>query len=898
LERITKILNLGEKEMKKQTNKLYTTSLIALLILSMTVFALPFANAHTPAWTIPTYAYIVASPDPVGVGGTAFVVMWLNWPPPTAGGSGGDRWTGYTVTITKPDGTTESKGPFSSEATSAAFFLYTPTQIGTYTFNFKFPGQVASLYNPTSGEAGTASAFVNDTYLPSSASTTLVVQQDPVQKISEYPLPTSYWTRPIEGQNSNWYSIASNWLGWGSGQIVGGGGFGGGGIQPDGIAPNSPHIMWTKPLADGGIVGGSSTSFPGQAYYMGLSYEGRFANPLVIYGRLYYDTPLSDNPTLGPYKCVDLRTGETIWENINIAPSFAQLYSYESPNQHGVIGDGYLWQTSGTTWMAFDPRTSTNVFNITDVPSGTTVYGPNGEITRYRLSYNTTTNSGWLALWNNTAAPSETLGTSGTNAWQWRPVGKVVNASTAYSWNVTVAGLTGLAAPAILSIVPGDIIIGTSSALPAFSAFGSPDILTFWAISDKPATRGQLLWIKNYAAPPGNLTMAYMGAPNSGSLNVQVDSTNRVFFLTNKETMQWWGYDLDSGSLLWGPVGQFRAYQYYGVVSNPPAVGYVAYGNFYVTGYGGILYCFESRTGKLQWSYGNGGVGNSTSSGEETPWGNYPLYVSAIADGKIYLYSSEHSPNTPQYKDARVRCVDAKTGEELWTLMSWYAIGSFGESGSPIADGFLTYLNTYDMQIYTIGKGPSATTVTASPKVAASGSTILIEGTVTDQSPGGKVGTPAISDENMGKWMEYLYMQKPQPTDAKGVQVKLTAIDPNGNTVNIGSTTSDTDGKYGIMWTPQIEGKYTIVANFDGSNSYYGSHDSTSIGITAAQATPTETPTPTTTPTITPSATVTASPSPVPNTGSGLGTEIYIAIAAAVVIAIVAAAALLLRKRK
>ena len=30
---------------------------------------MPTASAHTPAWSIPTYAYISASPDPVGVGG-------------------------------------------------------------------------------------------------------------------------------------------------------------------------------------------------------------------------------------------------------------------------------------------------------------------------------------------------------------------------------------------------------------------------------------------------------------------------------------------------------------------------------------------------------------------------------------------------------------------------------------------------------------------------------------------------------------------------------------------------------------------------------------------------------------------------------------------------------------
>ncbi len=898
--------------MKTKNSKLSIAfALLLIFAVAFPLFASQSAVAHDPAWTIPTYAYIVASPNPVGVREPVIVSMWLNWPPPTAGGSGGDRWGNFTVTITKPDGTTENKGPYYSDATSSAYFGYSPDQVGTYTFNFKFPGQKASLYNPVTGEIGSQSSYVNDTFTASSATTTLTVQQNPIPKIPDTPLPTTYWTRPIEAENSNWYTIASNWLGWGSGQIVGGGGFGGGGLQTDGVAPNSPHIMWTKPLEDGGIVGGSDTGITGQAYYMGLSYEGRFANPLIIYGRLYYDTPVSDNPTNGPYTCVDLRTGETIWENTNISPAFGQLYSYESPNQHGVIGGGYLWQAFGTNLTAFDSRTSANVFNITDVPSGTTVYGPNGEITRYRMVYNRTTNTGWLGLWNNTAIVAELLGSTGTNAWQWRPVGKVVNGSTAYTWNVTVSGLIGAANPQILSVVPGDIIIGTSTALPGFSSFGTPDPMTFWAISDKPATRGQLLWIKNYPAPQGNLTMAYMGAASSGSLNVQVDSVNRVFFLTNKETMQWWGYDMDSGNQLWGPVGDFRAYQYYGVVSNPPAIGYVYDNSLFVTGYGGILYKFESRTGKLLWTYGNGGAGNSTSSGEETPWGNYPLYVGAMADGKLYLYSSEHSPNTPQYHGARVRCVNATTGKEIWTLLSWNAIGSFGESGTPIADGYLAYLNTYDMQIYSIGKGPSATTVSAPQVAVPQGTSVLLTGTVTDQSAGAKKliedgefnVVPAMSDASMGPWMEYIYMQKVKPTDATGVPVHLTATDPNGNFQDIGTATSNSMGNYAFAWTPPVPGMYTVTATFVGSNSYYSSEAGTSFMVSAASSvspvvTPTPTPSTTSIATPTPSAVVTPTPTTPQGPGGIPASTVYAIAAAVVVIVIVAVAAVALRRRK
>ena len=38
-------------------------------MLTITAFiALPIANAHTPAWTVPTNAYVIAAPNPIGVG--------------------------------------------------------------------------------------------------------------------------------------------------------------------------------------------------------------------------------------------------------------------------------------------------------------------------------------------------------------------------------------------------------------------------------------------------------------------------------------------------------------------------------------------------------------------------------------------------------------------------------------------------------------------------------------------------------------------------------------------------------------------------------------------------------------------------------------------------------------
>jgi len=153
--------------------------------------------------------------------------------------------------------------------------------------------------------------------------------------------------------------------------------------------------------------------------------------------------------------------------------------------------------------------------------------------------------------------------------------------------------------------------------------------------------------------------------------------------------------------------------------------------------------------------------------------------------------------------------------------------------------------NTEDGCSYAFAKGNTATTLAASSKVVPSGSAVLIEGTITDSSPA-QAGTPAVSDESMTDWMEYIHMQKPVPTNTKGVPVRLSAIDSNGNSQDIATVTSNTDGSYSALWTPTNPGTYTIVANFEGTNSYYPSNAQTVLGVNSVP-----TPMPSSTPTAT-----------------------------------------------
>jgi outer membrane protein assembly factor BamB len=847
---------------------------------------LPAANASDPPIEIPTFAYLAITPNPTGINQQVFFVMWLHAAPPTAAGIAGDRWRDFTVTVTRPDGETETLGPYLSDATGSTYGLYTPTQIGTYKFVFEYPGQVLSLNHPENGLPGSNSPYINDTFLASSATEYLTVQEEQVTSSPEYPLPASYWVRPIEAQNQMWSQVASNWLGsnyFGTFQQTGLNLW-----QRNGAGPESSHILWTRPIEFGGLVGGSF-AVPNAGFYSGGSYEGRFTNAIIMSGRLYYQEPLGHSNTGGGYTCVDLRTGEVIWHNDKMgtiggsaAPTFGQLYDYESMNQHGVVG-GMLWATSGTTWMAYDAFTGKSVYNLTGVPAGGfTAYTDNGEIVKYILNYNTATKKGSIALWNNTAEQQGLHGAIGTssNAYQWRPNGKTVNMSQAFSWNVTINDdITGTANPSIISVIPGDVIIGTST---RFMMLGgiiaeTPETMTFWAISDKPENRGELLWIKNQPTE-GEFLTPYLGP---------VDPVSRVFAITYIETMDWVGYSVDTGEQLWGPVtGVENDFGYYGSGRGGGQIGFTAYGNLYTQGFGGELICYSMTTGDVLWKY------NNTNSGMETAWGNYPIFIAAIADGKVYAFNNEHSPNYPLYKGEKIYCIDAMSGEELWTMAGWAGqSGGTGASTGILADSTLVYYNYYDNQLYAVGKGPSSITIAVNPGITSQGKSVQITGTVTDTSAGAKSLVekgvfnivPAVSDQSQSAWMEYIYMQKPMPSNVVGVSVNIFATDANGHTEQITTVVSDSSGLFHYKWTPPQEGEYTITAVFDGSNSYYGSSATTAVGVDQASANPIET----------------ESPSAVVDNPSSTSTEtLLIAAAAAVIVIAVIVAALVLRKRK
>ena len=74
---------------------------------------------------------ISVSPNPVGIGQSVSVNFWIDKVPPTSANLFGDRWHGFTVTITKPDGSSEKMGPYTSDAAEGHIFRTRPPYSAT-----------------------------------------------------------------------------------------------------------------------------------------------------------------------------------------------------------------------------------------------------------------------------------------------------------------------------------------------------------------------------------------------------------------------------------------------------------------------------------------------------------------------------------------------------------------------------------------------------------------------------------------------------------------------------------------------------------------------------------------------------------------------------------------------
>jgi hypothetical protein len=883
------IIRIGERKIQMLKNKVMATLITLILVtsLAISIGSIQTASAYNTAtqdaidagmhwdltsnapanrlllWSrfgdnIPTWTFGIASPNPVGQGQTFNLIMMNPQVPPNSLLTNDIRYE-FTVSILKPDGTTETlpapgqtagnvaggsggiaNGVFVSDSTGSTYTAYTPDQIGNYSITVFFH---ELYYRWNSGVGGGSNDYYGTTFLASNYTLTVRVQQEPVS-INGLPIiqpvPTEYWARPIEGQNDQWYTISSNWLCNAHDRDNGGAE---NRYQPDGVSPNSPHILWTRPTEDNGILGGTNDGRvgSGNAFNAGSQYQPRFETQIIMYGRLYYSPNLYTSGTSSLFDCVDLKTGELIYEQnssttettftfgsftftftTTATPSFGYYYSQDDPNEHGIQNPGWLF--SSNYGVGYQPERGLEQLHIVGVPNGFEVQGPAGENLRYVLGGNPA-NGYYLGQWNSSKViPMINAGSS--------PPSSDINASTAdrYDWNVSIGKLF-TTTPTIGAVHDNDYVWGYNSSWP--TGTGAPsyayiDEVTVWAISIQPGHEGQLLYMKNLDVDDAetNQNILFERATGAEERFVGLEVPSCKFYI----------YDMTNGELVATTDAQadFLAYGYFtwpSLISQTQTK--MAYGILYTGGYTGAVSAYSLANGSLLWRH------VYPSGGEKIP--NFVQMLGLINDGKIFVGTHEHSADTPLYKGERLHALNATTGEEVWDMSGWAYPKTFAT-----ADGVLIYWNNYDAQIYALGKGPTSMTVTAPDIAAALGSSVTIKGTVTDISAGTKQqqqaarfpnGVPVVSDEAQAQWMEYVYMQKGKPNNTTGVPVTISVVDANGNYREIGTATTE-DGFYSLNWKPDIEGKYTVYASFAGSESYWPTHAMTAFSVDPAAPTP------------------------------------------------------------
>ena len=587
--------------------------------------------------------------------------------------------------------------------------------------------------------------------------------------------------------------------------------------------PKQPTFYGPNLYVLGGIVGAETGD---KSWTTGDAYQGQFMNSVILNGILYYNKyAVSDGKAANPIQgiqAVDLRTGEDVWYRNDTRLAFGQLLYVNTMNMHGAYG--YIWSTSGSTWTAYDAATGDYVYEIVGVPSGVTTIGPNNEILIYTVNRN-----GWMTCWNSTTVVNQGHWNAARQSWDfefgryWNPRGitpsmnSTWDAANGYMWNVSVpAGLTGAAYAKIEDKIIALNIIDLK-------------YVNTWALNLKDGQQGQLLYNQTWNAPSD----WYDGYQTISRIAGSID--DGLIAVWSKETQQIWGFSTDTGKNIWGPTPQQDYLDMFGMHA------LITDGKLIAQGMSGILYAYEAKTGQLLWTYTADDPYNQNLWANQ--WNVRPLFV---ADGKIYMGTSEHSPVDPRPRGAVFSAVNLTDGTEIFRAESLFRQTDWG-GRAVIGDSIIATLDTYDQRIYAIGKGPTAITVNAPDVSVDYGKTVVIKGSITDISAGTNDyalaarfpnGVPAVSDESQSTWMLYVYKNFGRPTNATGVPVELSVVDSNGNYRTIGTTTSDADGFFCFNWKPDIESQYTLYASFGGSKAYWPSHAVTCFTVDPAAATP------------------------------------------------------------
>jgi len=877
-------------------SKVLIVLLSALLMLIMAlslVMAQPPPQFPPPGTKIPTYSILNVAPNPVGVGQTVTLAMFLSAPTQTS-----QYAEFFTIVETLPDGTSTTLGPFISDWTGGTATTIVPTVVGNYSFQMFYSGN-QTLTLPV--EDGGMAQYAGDILQASQSSVQhLTVQAAPIVHVYYpfTPLPTEWWQTPVPAENvQNWYTLTGPWLGFGSVSFASTGYYN----LTTAYNPYTPdvlssHIIWTKPWAAGGVVGGDlGGNEQDSSYWSTTQYQPKYA-PVVMNGIIYsqqYTTNTGTNEGQG-IQAIDLYNGQTLWTINTTNPLvFGMDETYHSVNQYGVLGP-FIWTTgqlpAGDTgghviptgyglmsffgFLFYAPLAQYNLYDaftgqyILSVVNGSSLMvqpDAAGDIIGY--FQNNTAGTQLIHPYSFVmGATGEVKAGSTVVSTQTGPHITMVNmtnsieqfAYTEASWEPARDSVYAMqngyeadwAIPTTINGVPmnpwyslggfgsgitGNALILTATA-PDFSANNG-----WMSLCAMNCYTGAVLCNENITYDPTNAASFLPWTRQTNGIG------DGIYFNVNNYDAAYDAWSVETGALLW--KGTLTGYN-----GAPPDV----YDNFayhidfannrlLVYGLGGDIWALNLTTGARIW------YTNTTTifgpSGLETPYNVWPIWTfnDQCFSNNVCYYSLGHEYNPPLFHGAQVFALNQTTGKLIWSFLD------FSGLSNEISYGVLVTLNMYDNQLYAQAKGPSDTTVTA-PNIGVTTATpITISGSVMDVSPGTQQqlvksnwpnGVPCVSDSSESGFMAAVYEQQVMPANVTGVPVTLTETDHNGNTYTIGTTRTDLSGTFAYAWTPPIVGNYTIVATFDGSNSYWGSCAETHIyaGAPAPTTAPTAPP--------------------------------------------------------
>jgi len=729
-----------------------------------------------------------------------------------------------SVTITKPDGNKETFKPIDlslqtlginepgrMQIVGHLMFRYVPTMVGNYSITASFPGQTYT----TDYVSNTIKLSVF--YKPSSsgAPTVFRVQEERVSGglidgSPWSPLPQNYWENPVQTNNREWYTISGDWVQGNYDRL-------GSNYNPYSQAPNSPHILYSRQIADSGLIGGIWGSLPlpqSSGQYNALAYT---SDPIIEGGKFYR------NHRAGYFECVDLRTGTRLWEaagSVSLAQRLDLPFQTAAQVNEGAISSwlwgGITFSTSGTgtdKWYRYSTFNGDLLQTISNVPKDISYVGfDDGDPIVWcvqSVGYGGTLWNTTLPLkipyvnlikWNFSQLVSTQFYTQSTSS-DWRK-GIMWNVSAMQDDFVSI-GDSNFRAPIAMPYRDANVVV-----------VRNPNAMQIMAGYDY--TTGAKLWKNNATVLNIDILVQGVSTSNAGPM-IMLDSGSNTHV----------AYDVKTGKEIW------RASRGELPWSMVPAYTYAYHDGTWFTGsFDGYVRAYNIKTGALNWTSNFAGKTN------ENVVGTNPFNGRSLgADGKLYYSSSTEYQLMPRTRFQNLICINETNGQFIWKL-------PIGIAPRAIAEGYLLGEDIDNGMQYVIGKGKTSMTVTAPDMGVTFGRSVMITGTVMDQSPG-KPNTPAVSEADMSEWMDYLYGQNaallnnpPAPT---GVPVTIIVKDANDNYRIIGQTTSNSNGFFKLNWTPDISGDYEVYASFAGSNSYWPSNAMTAFYV--EEATPTTTPT-------------------------------------------------------